>query len=555
MSLTSLIKQRRDISDYLVSLIKEIPKMPKMGRGVVPRTRNFSEIGTAYDYAFRFEILRLYPFAKEKEWIAKAGANLIIRNEAPFIKKWQTPALRTLEEARMARVDYYSNPNSTNLRKMVEMCFRLSALDMVFREFKLPSDPVPKENLMPEPQKLDVNDVVSMLNRSKEFTGSNRFKESSLIILNPTFGTYSTIVGGADADVITSNSLIDLKTSTQPRISNYELAQIVGYYLLLQMNVANPLKAPSTSIEDFPNVKEIGIFYPRYGGLYCIPTDSIELNKDKLLAFLELIKSRPVPEYNPLEKLRKVGYRRSRTLNKLGIKTVENLAQVVFPDGTSKLVDGIHLEKLSAIARDYIDNKFSLKEGISVEVAREQFNFDDEVYLDIETTGLSYDSQIWLIGMLFKRSGKVIQLFATSPEDEKTILKKYLGLFQDIQGKIVIFSGHYFDQEFLEARLKHYNVANRSQRSSYVDVLNLIRDTIVIPSSNNLKEMASWMGYRFKHEDLAGYLMPGLYRQYVLTLDQELRTRLNEYNEDDLRSLMRVVEFIRSGLTLMGDSQ
>lgn len=188
-------------------------------------------------------------------------------------------------------------------------------------------------------------------------------------------------------------------------------------------------------------------------------------------------------------------------------------------------------------------------------MAREQFNFDDEVYLDIETTGLSYDSQIWLIGMLFKRSGKVIQLFATSPEDEKTILKKYLGLFQDIQGKIVIFSGHYFDQEFLEARLKHYNVANRSQRSSYVDVLNLIRDTIVIPSSNNLKEMASWMGYRFKHEDLAGYLMPGLYRQYVLTLDQELRTRLNEYNEDDLRSLMRVVEFIRSGLTLMGDSQ
>jgi hypothetical protein len=134
------------------------------------------------------------------------------------------------------------------------MCFRLSHLDMVYREFKLPSGPVPRDGLMPAPERQDIDDVVSMLSKSKKFLDSNRFSQSSIIALNPTFGRYSELVGGADADIITSSSLIDLKTTSHPSIDNYELAQIVGYYMLLRMNNENPLQVSTDETSQFPAV-------------------------------------------------------------------------------------------------------------------------------------------------------------------------------------------------------------------------------------------------------------------------------------------------------------
>ncbi len=397
MSLTGLIGHRRDIREFLVSTVKEIPKMPTIAKGQFTNISNYALVGTAFDYAFRFELLRIYPFAKEAEWVAKAGANLILENLLPYSQKWQMPALMTLKGAKEAREDYIKNPTTSKLRRMVEMCFRLSWLDWVYRDFTLPSVPVPDENLMPNPQRADVDDVISMLNRSKKFMRSKRFKGSSTILLNPTFGEYSKLVGGADADIITSTSLIDLKTSTMPRIGDYELAQIVGYYALLQLNNFNPLQFPPEEMRDFPDVREVGLFFPRYGAIYCIPADNIELNEERLMALIELIRSSPASEPSPLEKLYGIASQRSKTLNDMGIKTIEDLAKVDSSAAKTNLVNGIRLEKLSAIARDYIDHKFILRNGISVDMAEKLFNFDDEVYLDIETTGLFHDSQIWLI--------------------------------------------------------------------------------------------------------------------------------------------------------------
>jgi hypothetical protein len=266
MSLTSLIRQRPDISDFLLSRIMDMPAKPKFTGGVFPETFNYSQIGTAFDYAFRFELLRKYPHAKEEEWVAEQGEALILANPFPYVGKWENPAIKTIDSAREARRQYYTNQNSKNLRKLIEMCFRLSHLDMVYREFKLPSGPVPRDGLMPAPERQDIDDVVSMLSKSKKFLDSNRFSQSSIIALNPTFGRYSELVGGADADIITSSSLIDLRTTSHPSIDNYELAQIVGYYMLLRMNNENPLQVSTDETSQFPAVHEVGMFFSRFGG-------------------------------------------------------------------------------------------------------------------------------------------------------------------------------------------------------------------------------------------------------------------------------------------------
>ena len=103
MSLTSLIKVRPDIRDFLISLISEIPPMPMLKSGVLPITQNHPQIGTAFDYTFRFELLRKYPFAKEQKWVAEEGVERIILSPYPFIRKWEMPAVRTLEATRKTR--------------------------------------------------------------------------------------------------------------------------------------------------------------------------------------------------------------------------------------------------------------------------------------------------------------------------------------------------------------------------------------------------------------------------------------------------------------------
>ncbi|SHN50432.1 hypothetical protein [Desulfitobacterium chlororespirans] len=47
--------------------------------------------------------------------------------------------------------------------------------------------------------------------------------------LNPTFGEYSAIVGGADADFIADNCVVDLKTSSKLDYKGDDFAQVLGY--------------------------------------------------------------------------------------------------------------------------------------------------------------------------------------------------------------------------------------------------------------------------------------------------------------------------------------
>ena len=92
MSLTSILKSQPKVVDFLQSRINNLPEKP----GSYEKKRfllgeNPALVGTAFDYAFRFEVLRKYPYAKEYPWIAENGARLI------HDKKWRDVADRTIE--------------------------------------------------------------------------------------------------------------------------------------------------------------------------------------------------------------------------------------------------------------------------------------------------------------------------------------------------------------------------------------------------------------------------------------------------------------------------
>lgn len=71
------------------------------------------------------------------------------------------------------------------------------------------------------------------------------------LFLNPTFGEYSAIVGGADADFIADNCVVDLKTSSKLDYKGDDFAQVLGYAAMARM----------AGYE----IQQVAIYYARYG--------------------------------------------------------------------------------------------------------------------------------------------------------------------------------------------------------------------------------------------------------------------------------------------------
>jgi hypothetical protein len=76
------------------------------------------------------------------------------------------------------------------------------------------------------------------------------------IHLNPLFGNASHAVGGADADLIVGDLLLDVKTSKQGRIQAEDLDQLLGYFLLARHE--------RRADRQFPLVQRLGLYYARF---------------------------------------------------------------------------------------------------------------------------------------------------------------------------------------------------------------------------------------------------------------------------------------------------
>jgi hypothetical protein len=82
------------------------------------------------------------------------------------------------------------------------------------------------------------------------------------VLLNPTFKYASGLVGGADADLVTGNMLVDFKTTKKGEVEADDLDQLLGYYLLARKHrQADPT---------FPAIERLGLYYCRHGHLWAV---------------------------------------------------------------------------------------------------------------------------------------------------------------------------------------------------------------------------------------------------------------------------------------------
>ena len=233
-----------------------------------PVSEHFALVGTAFDYLFRFEVQRRFPKARTQTWVAEIALGLF---------KWDAgadgpTARRVVRNARRAQAKFVRSrkPSEELLAEMAQHAIRLAKLDSLYRGGIF--DPT-----IHEASPRDVRDLLRLL-RIVPFDGPlGVLLKRGPILLNPTFGKFSNLMGGADADLVAGGTLIDLKATKYPEFSDEHLAQILGYQMLGEL-------CQQASPRRFPEINAVGLYFARHGVLRTIDIRALRGSKPYVAA-------------------------------------------------------------------------------------------------------------------------------------------------------------------------------------------------------------------------------------------------------------------------------
>jgi hypothetical protein len=270
MSLTAFLDQP-DVVAMVKPLRPTLPRKIDAPLKVEPHSDHHKMVGSAFDYFLRFELQRRAPHAVTETWVAEDGCDRLWHKDLEtgyeggrdLLKDIVDPkdylpphevgrrARAIVEKAKFA-VDSFlktRTPTRAQLSELAAHAIRLAKLDQVARELQL--DP-----RFEEAEGEDVEDLLNLL----EIVPFGSLLHKKTMLLNPTFGESSVLVGGADADLIAGDLLVDFKVTKMGRMSATNLDQLLGYYLLAR----NHRQADPT----FPEIKRVALYFSRHGLLW-----------------------------------------------------------------------------------------------------------------------------------------------------------------------------------------------------------------------------------------------------------------------------------------------
>lgn len=280
MSLTSLLSDPRhqELRDKFKSVFPK-PEIKLKGELLAPPiTSNYAVVGQAFDYLLRFKLERQHGslLIAPKHWVADTCYHQLIisirRSESEYLMVGQhrnIPKNRLVfqdmivEEYRKAKENYTRFLKNGRVNdELIKSCLFLARLDVLQRAKMI------DQNLGNESFE-DVEDV----RRIFSLVRSNKFAAKEHCILNPHFNKGSLLVGGADADLIMDDTLIDIKVIKDLKVTRSQYNQLIGYYILSLIG----------GINQHPNLRPInaiGIYFARHGVLWKVSVAELASKKD-----------------------------------------------------------------------------------------------------------------------------------------------------------------------------------------------------------------------------------------------------------------------------------
>jgi hypothetical protein len=242
-----------------------------------PVTKNYGLVGTAFDYLMRFYLKHINPQSITGAWIAESAVDKMKEQgmaiAATPIGRVQVKIPRKMPEFAenivfIAKKHYSEYISSGKINEdLVKSAIQLAQLDTYFRTGII--------DKLGGADKGDIDDLKRLIS----IVDVETWKTGGICILNPTFGVGSVLVGGADADLILDNTLIDIKTKAKLEFGRGDLNQLIGYYILYRIG----------GIDDVPSVPKIdslAIYFARYAFLLSIPVKEV-VSEAKLPIFIK----------------------------------------------------------------------------------------------------------------------------------------------------------------------------------------------------------------------------------------------------------------------------
>lgn len=264
MSGCDLIK-KSEVKALLDRVIPPYERMLRVPIRVAPRGGRSTLTGTAFDYALRFELQRRCPNARDRGWVAESA--LLVLNAGRSSAPIDPAAMARITRRAQRRVDNAcvflrkhlrrKNPDRPWMVRLAEYALRLARLDPIYRVGYI-GDELFAAN---SPQQIDeVIDLLACV-PVETLTGSTD------VLLNPTFGRYSSLVGGADADLIADHRLIDIKVVAEPNVEREMVRQLVVYLILAH--------CARRDGELLPSIDMVQLYFARHGHIWSTPTEPI----------------------------------------------------------------------------------------------------------------------------------------------------------------------------------------------------------------------------------------------------------------------------------------
>lgn len=170
---------------------------------------------------------------------------------------------------------------------------------------------------------------------------------------------------------------------------------------------------------------------------------------------------------------------------------------------------------------------------------------NEVVFLDIETTGLSSTSALFMVGMIIpSEQGLVLhQLFAREYEEEPAVLEETLTRLDGARA-VVTYNGKRFDMPFIRRRLAYYGRDDAPQ-TSVIDLCTPARRKFSFALPNcRLSTIQTMVLDCPRDGDIPGFLIPDLYNHWVKTGDADTILPVLDHNELDLIAMVDLLPLL-----------
>lgn len=247
------------------------------------------------------------------------------------------------------------------------------------------------------------------------------------------------------------------------------------------------------------------------------------------------------PSLGSLVKLNQVGLRRIQHMLDAGIKSLEDVCEInrklleSLP-GSSKSHADMWIKQAKAIQHgnfEVIDSKRLIQ----------LLDMENPTYLDIETD--LGGNKVWLIGIYNERKGEFLQFFEKDKEDK--LLHDFSNYVMKNNCSLICYAGSYFDRDVVKNSMRKHGIEIPLSVEECRDAGIEIQYSVVGPFKGfKLKDIGKMIGHQWRQPDMDGLVVGAQYTSYLLDKKEPDWNKLLEYNEDDVKAVREVVNWIKN---------